>query len=83
MPVRFDACGCARADRLEKLKGFEPNGDRYQIAGRDIFLLFRQSIRNSKLAIQVDKLGVPATGRNWKTISRLVAMSDEMAKVSD
>ncbi|MBM7691575.1 hypothetical protein JOC77_000982 [Peribacillus deserti] len=45
--------------------------------------MFRQSIRNSKLAIQVDKLGVPATGRNWKTISRLVAMSDEMAKVSD
>lgn len=65
--------------QLEKLSGLELSHDRYERIGRDIYLLFHDSIRNSKLATKVDKLGVPSTVRNWKTISKLVSMAEEMA----
>jgi len=42
------------------------------------FPLFRHSIRNSKLANNLQKLDVPATVRNWKTINRLVALAKAM-----
>ncbi|MED0680930.1 DUF1697 domain-containing protein [Aneurinibacillus thermoaerophilus] len=67
------------AERIEKLKAVDSN-DQFRIVGRDIYLLFHQSIRNSKLAIQVEKLSVPTTTRNWKTIKKLVALSDEMTE---
>lgn len=60
-----------QADRLQELEAFDAKDDRYWIVGRDIFLLFHQSIRNSRLANQVEKLGVPATVRNWKTIKSI------------
>lgn len=65
------------AERVGKLEAFDFKDDQYRIVGRDVFLLFRQSIRNSKLAVQVEKLGVTATTRNWKTISKLVALAEE------
>lgn len=69
-----------QAERIEKLKAIAANGDLFRFEGRDLYLLFRQSARNSKLANQADKLGVPTTMRNWKTISKLIALSKEMAK---
>ncbi|GIP33748.1 DUF1697 domain-containing protein [Paenibacillus sp. J2TS4] len=66
-------------ERIEQLRAYDFKEDQFHVAGRDIYLLFHQSIRHSKLAAQVDKLGVPTTTRNWKTISKLVALSDEMA----
>lgn len=66
-------------DRIEKLKAFDAKDDQYRIEGRDIYLLFRQSVRNSKLTVQLDKLGVPATVRNWNTLNKLDALADEMA----
>jgi uncharacterized protein (DUF1697 family) len=65
-------------DRIEKLKEVKAQDEDYRIVGRNVYLLFGQSIRNSKLAVQADKLGVPATVRNWKTINKLVALSMEM-----
>ncbi|GAB2546307.1 DUF1697 domain-containing protein [Gracilibacillus alcaliphilus] len=41
------------------------------VKGRDIYLLFNNSIRNAKLANQLNKLEVPATVRNWKTICKI------------
>ena len=67
------------AERIEKLKAVQSD-DQFRIVGRDIYLLFRQSIRNSKLAAQVEKLGVPTTTRNWKTIKAIAALSDEMTE---
>jgi uncharacterized protein (DUF1697 family) len=59
---------------MERLSAFESESDKYRIEGREIFLLFRHSIRNSKLANNLQKLNVPATVRNWKTINKLVAL---------
>ncbi|GGD78226.1 DUF1697 domain-containing protein [Paenibacillus nasutitermitis] len=61
-------------DRMEKLKAFDTKGDQYHLEGRDLYLLYGQSIRNSKLSAQVEKMGVPSTVRNWKTINKLVAL---------
>ncbi|MOA14408.1 hypothetical protein D3C78_1345070 [compost metagenome] len=61
------------AERMEKLKSFDFKGDQFSIQGRDVYMLFQQSIRNSKLAVQVERLGVPTT-RNWKTMNKLISM---------
>ncbi|MBS4198133.1 DUF1697 domain-containing protein [Bacillus sp. FJAT-49732] len=47
------------------------------INGRDVYLLFYDSIRNSKLANNLKKLEVPATVRNWKTLTKLSLMVEE------
>ena len=47
------------------------------IQGRDIYLLFYDSIRNSKIGSKLDILGIPATVRNWKTLSKLIKMVEE------
>ncbi|CAG7646064.1 hypothetical protein PAESOLCIP111_05091 [Paenibacillus solanacearum] len=65
-------------ERVDKLKAFDFQNDQYRIEGRDVYLLFGSSIRNSKLAVQVEKLGVATTTRNWKTISKLVELADHM-----
>lgn len=66
------------AERVEKLKTFDFKDDLYKVEDRDVFLLFYRSIRDSKLAVQVEKLGVPTTTRNWNTIHKIIALSDKM-----
>lgn len=63
---------------IERLSAFKTEHEEFQMKGMEVYLLFRQSIRNSKLANQLPKLGVPATVRNWKTISKLTALAEEM-----
>ncbi|MBG9693640.1 DUF1697 domain-containing protein [Lysinibacillus sphaericus] len=50
--------------------------ERCVIIGREVYLLFYNSIRNAKLSQQLPKLEVPATVRNWKTIMKLTTMFD-------
>jgi uncharacterized protein (DUF1697 family) len=45
--------------------------DRLRAATRELYLLCRQSIRDSKLAAPVTKLGVPLTCRNQKTLQKI------------
>jgi uncharacterized protein (DUF1697 family) len=66
------------AEGTARLGATSSESDEYRIAGRDIYLLFRSSIRNSKLANNLQKLGVPATVRNWKTINKLHALLKAM-----
>lgn len=62
---------------VDRLQVYNSDKEKFRISGREVFLLFHQSIRNSKLANQLEKLGVPATVRNWKTINKLVALSKQ------
>ncbi|MEY9973007.1 uncharacterized protein (DUF1697 family) [Lysinibacillus sp. RC46] len=48
------------------------------IDGRNVYLLFHDSIRNSKLANNLKKLEIPATVRNWKTLMKLSSMVEEL-----
>ena len=62
-------------EKIDFLNTFKSESDEYRIKNRDIYLLFRHSIRNSKLANNLQKLDIPATVRNWKTINRLYALA--------
>ena len=62
---------------IDELHGVKKEGEKLRIVGREVYLLFSLSIRNSKLTNQLQKLEDPVTIRNWKTISKLVYMSRE------
>ncbi len=67
-------------ENLESLKAYSSENDKYHIKGREVFLLFSNSIRNSKLANNLHKLEVSATVRNWKTINKLAQLARAMKK---
>ena len=56
---------------VAKLNEIPADGDRFVILGRNVYVLLRRSIRNSKLAIKLQKLLPEATLRNWNTITKL------------
>lgn len=43
-----------------------------KVVGRDMYVLFDSSIRNSKLANALPKIKIPVTSRNMKTIIKIV-----------
>lgn len=55
--------------------------DEYRLIGRDVFLLFHHSIRDSKLANNLHKLGMPMTERNWRTVKKLAELAGALASV--
>lgn len=65
---------------INHLLNFQCDKDEWQMEGKEIYLYFRQSIRNSKLAIRLQKLDVPSTLRNWKTIKKLAIMAKAMER---
>lgn len=65
-------------ENIKCIDGYRSESDKYQIIGRDVYLLLHHSIRNSKLANNIHKLNVPATVRNWKTLSKLVILAKNM-----
>ncbi|WP_100489154.1 DUF1697 domain-containing protein [Sporolactobacillus pectinivorans] len=66
------------AEKADALKALDMGDDQYQIVGRDVYLLFHHSIRNARLSANIQKLGAPSTVRNWKTLTKLVLLADEM-----
>ena len=65
-------------EKIEYLNTYASESDEYRIADRDVFLLLRHSIRKSKLANNLQKLDVPVTVRNWKTLSKLASLTKAM-----
>ena len=65
---------------IDYVESFQSELDECRVIGREVYLFFRQSIRDSKLATQLPKLGVPATVRNWKTVLKLAALAKELAE---
>lgn len=63
---------------VDLLASSEHNNDEYHIHGREIYFLFRQSILDSKLAKNMQKLGNTATTRNWNTINKVSALVKAM-----
>lgn len=62
-------------ETLQKLAALPQESDRFFVVGRDVYLLLRQSVRNSKLAIKLQKLFPEATARNWNTMNQLHLLS--------
>ncbi|WP_223596135.1 DUF1697 domain-containing protein [Neobacillus bataviensis] len=65
---------------IDHLQNFESEKDECKVIGKEVYLFFRQSIRDSKLATQLPKLGVPATVRNWNTVMKLDTLAKTIAE---
>ncbi|UUZ86223.1 DUF1697 domain-containing protein [Paenibacillus sp. P26] len=65
-------------DAVERLNGYSSEADQFRTCGRDMYLLFRHSVRDSKLAAQLKVLNLPVTVRNWNTMNKLDALAQAM-----
>lgn len=63
---------------VERLLACKIEPDECRVLGREVYLLYRQSMRLTQLTNNLieGRLGVAATSRNWRTITTLAAMSD-------
>ncbi|WP_152395045.1 DUF1697 domain-containing protein [Paenibacillus guangzhouensis] len=52
--------------------------DEFQLQGCEIYFLFRQSVLDSKLAANLQKLGGRVTTRNWNTMQKLSELASAM-----
>ena len=59
------------AESLKKLADLPALDDTYVLSGRTVYLLLRQSIRTSKLALKLQRAFPDATARNWNTMVQL------------
>lgn len=64
---------------IAKLSVHKNSNDRFELVGRDLYVLFDQSIRNSRLANALQKMEVPVTSRNMKTISKLIDIGKQQS----
>lgn len=65
-------------DSLKLIDGFAGENDQYRVIDRNIYMLLHHSIRDSKLANNLNKLDTNITVRNWKTITKLSEMAKSM-----
>lgn len=69
------------AGSVERLADQSATGsDEFRVAGRDVYILYRQPSHKSKLSnlFFEQKLGVPATTRNWQTVNQLALMAESL-----
>lgn len=62
---------------IERLLASQTAPDEWRIVGREVYLLYRQSMRITQMTNNLleNRLRVPATSRNWRTITTLATMS--------
>jgi hypothetical protein len=66
------------ADVVRKLKAVATDGERVKHVGREVYAWHPDGVGRSKLAVLLagKGLGVTATARNWKTVTRLLELAD-------
>jgi uncharacterized protein (DUF1697 family) len=67
----------ALPENIDRVKPYKEQDD-FEIIGREVHLLFRQSVADSKLAKNLQKLNETVTIRNWNTVTKLAALAKEM-----
>lgn len=65
-------------EAVERLREFENDEEQFRLMGKQVYLFFRKSIRDSKLATQLKILGVQVTVRNWRTTIKLDSMAKDI-----
>lgn len=65
-------------DRLAAIEQADHAPDELRAGEREVYAHFPDSIRDSKLAARLTDrgLGLPATGRNWNTVTRLLELAE-------
>ena len=66
-----------RAADVRALGQLEIGADRFELVGSDVYLHYPNGVQGSQLsgAVLERHLRVPATVRNWRTVTRLAAMA--------
>ncbi|HEY1389215.1 MAG TPA: DUF1697 domain-containing protein [Ktedonobacterales bacterium] len=66
---------------IERMLASKTAPDEFRVLGREVYLLYRQNMRATLLtnSLLENRLGVPATSRNWRTLTALAAMSKTLA----
>ncbi len=73
--LSFFAAKPQRPD-LDKLSSLKRNSERFHLGDGVFYLHAPEGVGNSKLASSAEKLlGVPMTGRNWRTVCKVVALA--------
>jgi uncharacterized protein (DUF1697 family) len=64
---------------LRTLSEFDAGADRYELVGPDVALQYPSGVQGARLtAARLEKLlGIPATGRNWRTVATLAELAAE------
>lgn len=62
---------------LNNLENYQNEKDTYQLNGREVYILYGQNPHKSNLQQHLQKLNVPATLRNWRTVLKLESMLKE------
>nr|WP_263323500.1 DUF1697 domain-containing protein [Neobacillus sp. Marseille-Q6967] len=65
-------------EAASRLEPYRSEMEDYTISGKDVYLFFRKSFHVSKLPVQLKKLGVHATVRNWRTVNKLADLAKEL-----
>lgn len=61
---------------LELLEQLRANGERFELTPDAFYLHAPNGIGRSKLAARVERaLGIPCTGRNWRTVQKLLELA--------
>lgn len=66
------------SDDVALLCSGDVSGDLLRAGDRALYLLCRQSVRNSKLAARLGKKLGPSTARNWNTVRKLCEMLSDL-----
>ena len=65
-----------KAPDLKKLEQIKAASERFELKGRFFYLHALDGVGRSKLAASAERLlGVPVTGRNWKTVQEIMALA--------
>lgn len=56
------------------LSNLHTDNESYKIIDNNIYMLFGNSIRNSKITSHIQKMKNPSTIRNWKTINKITTI---------
>ncbi len=71
----FFLASAPRNPNLETLDGLKRGGERFELRGKIFYLHAPAGIGRSKLAQRVERLlGVAGTGRNWRTVCKILEM---------
>ena len=63
-----------------RLDAIRSTSERYQLAGSVLHLHAPEGIGRSKFAANVERaIGVTATARNWRTVTKLMSMAEDLA----
>jgi len=66
------------APDLARLDAIKSGSEQFRLSKSIFYLFTPEGVGRSKLAANVEKcLGVPATGRNWNTVCKLLAMVEQ------